>query len=127
MAAFLTPLRVEWVDPRTWRLLEALVYESDRLGRAITVPGGFCTDFASVPRLPLAYLVAGGRATRAAVVHDYLYQTHEEPRDVADDVFEEAACLGRARCDRAADGECGARVRRGGVRSGRGALRRAES
>ena len=41
------------------------------------MPAGFVTDLASVPRLPLAWWVAGGRAARPAVLHDWCYQHHE--------------------------------------------------
>ena len=62
MNRFLTPLKVEKVGydkagRPCWRLLEDLVYLSDRWGR-IVVPKGFITNFASVPRLPVVFLVA---------------------------------------------------------------------
>src|SRR5258708_6192683 len=75
MAEFKTKLVVEELDDKTWKLKEDLYYTSDILG-VIYVPAGFVTDFASVPRLPFAYLLAGDTAHQAAVVHDYLYQTH---------------------------------------------------
>jgi hypothetical protein len=39
----------------------------------IIIPADFVTDFASVPRLPFAYLLYGGIGNRAGVVHDALY------------------------------------------------------
>jgi hypothetical protein len=56
------------------------------------VPSGFITDYASVPRAPLTYLLFGGRGNAAAVVHDYLYQIHlpEVGKATADNVFREA-------------------------------------
>ncbi len=54
-----------------WRLNAPLVYESTLVG-TVVVPDGFETDFASVPRLPLAYLFTGDSAHASAVVHDYL-------------------------------------------------------
>ena len=74
----------------TWRVTAPLVFYSEHLAREITVPAGFITDFASVPRLPVAYLLAGGEADEASVVHDYLYHSHELARADADAVFEEA-------------------------------------
>jgi hypothetical protein len=100
MSKFLTPLQVEEVsdgssDGRgTWRLLATLVYESDLLKRRLTVPVGMLTDFASVPRIPIAFLLAGGAGNRAAVIHDWLYSTHEVERSVADAVFREALLAG---------------------------------
>jgi hypothetical protein len=56
----------------------------------VTVPAGFETDFASVPRLPFVYLLTGGTARKAAVVHDFLYHKSGVSRDDADAVFLEA-------------------------------------
>lgn len=56
----------------------------------ITIPAGFKTDLASVPRLPGAYLLFGGRARRSAILHDYLYSM-QYPRAWADQVFRVAA------------------------------------
>lgn len=56
----------------------------------ITVPVGFVTDFASVPRLPLTYLIAGNTGHWAATVHDLLYRWGVVSRKDADIVFKEA-------------------------------------
>lgn len=53
----------------------------------LTVPAGFKTDFASVPRLPLSFLLTGDFGHKAAVVHDYLYSLKVKRRWV-DAVFE---------------------------------------
>ena len=99
MAAFVTALEVEQVpgrsgdtDPKenVWRLLAPLRYQSDVAAQEIWVPRGFVTDFASVPRLPVAYLLAGNTAHGPAVVHDWCYGTHPVTKDVADLVFLEA-------------------------------------
>jgi len=54
-----------------WRTQSELTY-LDQHGRAWTVPAGYVTDFASVPRLPLAYWWTGDTAHMSAVLHDYL-------------------------------------------------------
>lgn len=96
VARFLTPLRVEAIEDAssdgrgTWRLLDDLLYDSPAAQRTIAVPSGFVTDFASVPRVPLAFWLTGGTGHKAAVVHDWLYTTHTLPRDTADAVFREA-------------------------------------
>jgi hypothetical protein len=72
------------------RVLAPFVYDSDVLGRRVTVPEGFITDLASVPRLPLAYLLFGGVSNEAAVIHDFLYSGGKVTRKQADDVFCEA-------------------------------------
>lgn len=96
MSQFMDQLIVEEVrddTPTLWRLRHPFRYQSDLLGRIITVPEGFVTDFASVPRVPAAYLLAGGEADEAAVIHDYLYQSHETDRPTADAIFEEAMAV----------------------------------
>lgn len=88
---FVTPLRVEQLDDELWRLEQPLVYYSDKLQRSLAVPPGFVTDFASVPRLPFVYWLLGGRASKAAVVHDYLYRKNAGvSRADADAIFVEA-------------------------------------
>lgn len=76
-----------------WRLAAPLVYWSALIGRVV-VPAGFDTDFASVPRLPLAFLFFGDRAHTAAVIHDYLcrvdYPACRISWKLAADVFLEA-------------------------------------
>ena len=97
MSGFITSLDVELVSKGRWRLLSMLAYKSDLAG-LIVVPAGFITDFASVPRLPLAYLLTGDTAHEAAVVHDYLYETGTGTKTQADCVFLEAmASVGEAR------------------------------
>ena len=101
MSAFLTPLRVEKLHERSkqgralWKILTPLIYKSDHLGgRVVTVPEGFITDFATVPRfLPITWWLAGDTAHGAATLHDYLYVFHEVERvgkSDADRVFYEA-------------------------------------
>ena len=94
MSEFKTDLYVHLIESRMprsiWALTADFVYESELLGQDVIVPIGFRTDFASVPRLPVAWLYAGGCAPKSAVVHDYLVRTAEVPREQADEVFLEA-------------------------------------
>lgn len=90
MSRFLTPLRAE-KSGGVWTVLQPLIYDSDVAQKVFIVPEGFVTDFASVPRLPLAFLLTGDSAHEAAVVHDYLYREQTVPRQMADSVFKEAA------------------------------------
>ena len=74
---FEAPLRVQVIDGTFVALDTPLIYVSEVLGGSVTVPTGFVTDFDSTPRwLPLAYAVIKGTGSPAAVVHDWLYQTH---------------------------------------------------
>jgi hypothetical protein len=84
-------LEGRWVADELFELTKEFRYDTAINGGArIIVPAGFTTDFASVPRLPLAYMVFGNKAHMAAVVHDYLYTTGIWPKDQADLVFREA-------------------------------------
>lgn len=84
---FASPLRVERIDGGQWKLLSAFHVDVD--DERIVVPAGFVTDFASVPRLPLAYYIAGGRGVKSATLHDHLY-TEKREREWADRVLREA-------------------------------------
>jgi hypothetical protein len=60
-----------------WQLDNPLychIYDEE-IGQVIEVivPQHFVTDFCSVPRIPFAYLLYGGIANRAGVLHDALY------------------------------------------------------
>ena len=96
MSRFITRLAATNINPDfaggrgLWELVEPLVYESDAAVMTITVPVGFQTDFASVLRLPVIYLMFGDKAHAPATVHDYLYRTGLVSRRTADDVFSEA-------------------------------------
>lgn len=87
---FLTPLLGQWQDDDTFVLHEPLQYKSALLGDIVTVPAGFVTDFASVPRIPFIYELFGDRAHHESVIHDFLYQTHMTTKGIADSVFLEA-------------------------------------
>ena len=82
-AEFLTELETENVDDLDasgrgfWRVIAPFIYHSDVLNKTITVEVGFLTDYASVPRLPLTYLLFGDTSHKAAVIHDWLYHHHE--------------------------------------------------
>jgi hypothetical protein len=79
-----------------WSVVEPLIYVADS-GVTYTVPIGFVTDFASVPRIPLIFDAFGDRANLAATLHDYLYTkgpngSHPVPdRETADGLLREAA------------------------------------
>jgi len=64
------PLDVRKVGDRTWKLLAPVIYRGN-FGDW-TVPAGYITDFASVPRLLWILFPQSGRWDQAAVVHDWL-------------------------------------------------------
>jgi hypothetical protein len=65
---------IEDPEPDFWRLGVPLVW-SDALFGTLTVPAGFKTDLASIPRLfrNLPLLDPDGASRRPAAMHDYLY------------------------------------------------------
>lgn len=88
---FLDPLVLEEVDATRWRVAAECRYDSAVLGARLIVPVGYVTDLASVPRLPLAWLIAGDTARKAGLVHDFAYSYHfGATRATADLVFLEA-------------------------------------
>lgn len=86
-------------DRGRWEVVEPLIFRSLRRNAVISVPVGFSTDLASVPRfLPITYALTGATSVKAAVVHDFLYSGHAVyidgelgmlPRAAADDIFDE--------------------------------------
>ena len=89
---FLSKLNVELRTDGRWVLKHPLAYLSQIIG-LVTVPAGFDTDFASVPRVPVAFWLTGDCAKEAAVIHDWLYRRQTFARSIADAVlFEASAC-----------------------------------
>jgi hypothetical protein len=95
---FKTPLVVQELDETSnsgrglWKLVEPLVYHSALTNEVYTVPAGFKTDFASVPRLPVLWLALGDTAREAGTLHDWLYTApHPTDRATADALLREAA------------------------------------
>lgn len=89
-ARFHKPLTVEHIGEGQWRLTQYLAFYSAKFDRMLIVKEGFVTDFASVPRVPGAYLLFAGIGESAAVVHDALYTSGEVSRKAADEIYLEA-------------------------------------
>lgn len=51
------------------------------------IDSGFVTDFASVPRIPIAFTLFAGKAKKSAVLHDWLYTHKPFSRAEADKAF----------------------------------------
>jgi hypothetical protein len=58
-----------------WALEKPLTYKPSNADYTITVPAGFVTDLASIPRFAWTLLPPDGPWVKAAVVHDFLYAT----------------------------------------------------
>lgn len=83
MSKYLNQLEVECIDDTAncgrgiWQVVGDFEYQSDLLGKSISIENGFLTDFASVPRVPFAYWLFGDTSHKAAVIHDWLFHHHE--------------------------------------------------
>jgi len=104
MNAFLTELDVTPVqDGRHWKLLSPFKYCADlgADGELITVPAGFISDLASIPRFLWDLYPPEGQWDWGAVVHDYLYvmagvipgATRTYSKLDADNIFRDALAL----------------------------------
>jgi hypothetical protein len=79
-----------FADGTFWYTRAPLVWISKVSGRSVTVPAGFVTDFASIPRLIWPLLPKWGKYGLASVVHDYLYAVGRGLRADADAALLEA-------------------------------------
>jgi hypothetical protein len=79
---------VEEIDANTWLVLEPVIYQGNK--RTFTVPPGFETDFASVPKVFTWLIPRYGVYTKAAILHDYLCATKPVNRSDADGIFRRA-------------------------------------
>lgn len=92
MSSFTSPLCFEFIGNRLFRLTAPFEYHVGAIGSGIvfTVPVGFVTDLASVPRAFWWLFPPHGDYTKAAVLHDYLYSSNVVSRLWADEIFNEA-------------------------------------
>lgn len=88
-------LRVGYLDGE-WVLDRRLRYVSPD-GEMITVPAGFVTDLASIPRVFHALIPINGRHRAAAILHDWLYETQSRSRAESDRLFLDAMADSRVR------------------------------
>src|SRR3954469_19555312 len=79
--------------PDFWIVRAPLIWAGEK--RTVTVPEGFLTDLASVPRMAqgMPGFEPTGLSRRPAVLHDWLYSSAELPRMEADAVFYRALRL----------------------------------
>lgn len=96
MSAFLSKLEMknaDNTDDGQWILVAPLVYQSDIAKQTFTVPVGFQTDLATVPRIPFVFDAFGATSNEPAALHDFLYSTHPVTREMADDILREASAV----------------------------------
>lgn len=72
---------------RAFILTEPLRWRVGQTAEWITVPAGFVTDYASIPRPLWSLYSPHDQYSRAAVIHDYLYWTRQCLQSQADNLF----------------------------------------
>ncbi|ELH3242194.1 DUF1353 domain-containing protein [Salmonella enterica] len=88
MSKFTTPAILEMLDHHLWRVYEPFeFYLNDDNSDVISVPAGFVTDLASVPRIFWALLPPDGKYAKAAIIHDYMYDNALRTKKEADLIF----------------------------------------
>lgn len=93
MSSFTRPLIVEVPDKGNDIVAEPFHFwrgDDEATGEHITVPKGFRTDYASVPRVLRSFLSPKKKIAKPAVIHDYLYSTGSVSKKEADTIFLEA-------------------------------------
>lgn len=84
----LDPVRVEFMGARKWLVWQEIRYAGG--GESYTVPAGFETDFASIPRGLWNLFPPTGRYAPAAVLHDWMYVEAVLTKADADRIFRES-------------------------------------
>ncbi len=88
MSRFTTPAILEMPDYYLWHVYEPLeFYLSDDNSDVISVPAGFVTDLASVPRIFWTFMPPDGKYAKSAIIHDYLYDNELRTKKDADLIF----------------------------------------
>lgn len=67
-----------------WRVYEPFAFY---LSDIISVPAGFITDLATVPRIFWILLPPDGKYAKAAIIHDYMYDNALRTKKEADLIF----------------------------------------
>lgn len=74
--------------PDYWAVVSALTWESPTLH--LTIPVGFITDLASIPKVLRNTFDVEGRSRAPAILHDWLYCTQHTTRAFADSLLRQA-------------------------------------
>lgn len=91
MSEFLSRCIYEDIDGENYVMYVPLIYQSNLLsGKIITVPTGFVTDLASIPKLVQPIIPKSGLWNWPAIIHDYLYSIQIFERVICDSILLEA-------------------------------------
>ncbi|EBW6110964.1 DUF1353 domain-containing protein [Salmonella enterica subsp. enterica serovar Typhimurium] len=88
MSRFTTPAILEMLGHYNWRVYEPFeFYLSEDNSDVISVPAGFVTDLATIPRIFWSVMPPDGKYAKAAIIHDYLYDNALRTKKEADLIF----------------------------------------
>ena len=87
---FIGTLRVEHLYDSWYRLLNGLGFYSKKHNATFYIPAGFVTDYETVHRLPVVYMLTKHTMVWSSVLHDMLYRWPLSTRGEADSLFNEA-------------------------------------
>jgi hypothetical protein len=86
MSSFTNALIVKKLRKREWEVVESFSYDVGELGsgETITIPAGFVSDLASIPRPFWTVFPPDSDYTQAAVLHDWLCKKRGKVEKVYD-------------------------------------------
>ncbi|HHR3990228.1 TPA: DUF1353 domain-containing protein [Salmonella enterica] len=85
MVRFTTPAILEMLDHFLWRVYEPFeFYLSDDISDIISVPAGFITDFATIPRIFWTFMPPDGKYSKTAIIHNWIYDNALRTKKEAD-------------------------------------------
>ncbi|ECG2028692.1 DUF1353 domain-containing protein [Salmonella enterica subsp. enterica] len=88
MGRFTTPAILEMLDHFLWRVYEPFeFYLSDDISDIISVPAGFITDFATIPRIFWTFMPPDGKYSKTAIIHNWIYDNALRTKKEADLIF----------------------------------------
>ena len=96
MSSFTSPLVVSPMpNGKDWKLDRPFTYRihSRYSKRLISVPRGFVSDFASIPKFIFWLLPWWAKFSKAPILHDFLYKEKYLTRKESDDIFLEAMLI----------------------------------
>lgn len=91
-SGFLSSLIVSPSGDNKWILRDSLIfnYVNGGVTSTITVPSGFVSDLASIPKVLRPVLNRNGKSRSPSVLHDYLYSTAKYSRKESDCIYYKA-------------------------------------
>ena len=93
MSSFTEDLIVKWIpELNKFKVYVPFDYHigSEDSNEVISIPEGYLTDLASIPRVVRWLIPKLGKHAQAAVIHDFMYQYHVYPQKRCDEIFLEA-------------------------------------